>query len=317
MASLSVIAVAVHLPALQLELRRTTRPAWIIIGAVVWIALMTWICYRGIELSAETQVFLLSAEIADPRGLLDRGARQDVQRERAAGLAARRAGRGSTRSTCPSARSSTACCSGSSSTGAGTRASPSTRSHATRRKARARPPSSRRILLVLIYLVVSDGGPGVRGHEASSVPTTQNDVLKRARARRLRFALGQASDHRRPHVGVRVDADDDPADRADDAVDGEVEGDPADAFGKIHPRYLTPTVSTLGMGALSTVWTAVPGRCRLERERPRRLDHGARLLGLLLLRLHRPRVRLVLPAGAVQERARVRAGRAGAACSAA
>ena len=36
---------------------------WIILGSVVWIALMTWICYRGIELSAETQVFLLSAEI--------------------------------------------------------------------------------------------------------------------------------------------------------------------------------------------------------------------------------------------------------------
>jgi len=36
---------------------------WIIVGSVVWIALMTWICYRGIELSARTQVFLLSAEI--------------------------------------------------------------------------------------------------------------------------------------------------------------------------------------------------------------------------------------------------------------
>src|SRR6476646_6654808 len=32
--------------------------ALIIVGAVIWIALMTWICYRGIELSAETQVFL-------------------------------------------------------------------------------------------------------------------------------------------------------------------------------------------------------------------------------------------------------------------
>jgi amino acid transporter len=47
MASLSVIA----------------SPFWIIVGSVVWIAIMTWICYRGIELSAETQVFLLSAEI--------------------------------------------------------------------------------------------------------------------------------------------------------------------------------------------------------------------------------------------------------------
>jgi amino acid transporter len=36
---------------------------WLIVGAVVWIALMTWICYRGIELSARIQQFLLSLEI--------------------------------------------------------------------------------------------------------------------------------------------------------------------------------------------------------------------------------------------------------------
>jgi amino acid transporter len=29
-----------------------------------------------------------------------------------------------------------------------------------------------------------------------------------------------------------------------------------DVFGKIHPRYLTPSVSTIGMGVLSAVWTA-------------------------------------------------------------
>ncbi len=37
--------------------------AAIILAAVVWIALMTWICYRGIELSARVQQILLSAEI--------------------------------------------------------------------------------------------------------------------------------------------------------------------------------------------------------------------------------------------------------------
>jgi amino acid transporter len=37
--------------------------AAIIIGAVLWIAIMTWICYRGIELSARIQQFLLSAEV--------------------------------------------------------------------------------------------------------------------------------------------------------------------------------------------------------------------------------------------------------------
>ena len=36
----------------------------LVVGAVVWIALMTWICYRGIELSARIQLFLLSAEVA-------------------------------------------------------------------------------------------------------------------------------------------------------------------------------------------------------------------------------------------------------------
>src|ERR1700710_591611 len=35
----------------------------IIIGAVLWIALMTWICYRGIELSARVQQVLLTAEV--------------------------------------------------------------------------------------------------------------------------------------------------------------------------------------------------------------------------------------------------------------
>jgi amino acid transporter len=35
----------------------------IIIGAVAWIALMTWICYRGIELSARIQQMLLSMEV--------------------------------------------------------------------------------------------------------------------------------------------------------------------------------------------------------------------------------------------------------------
>ncbi len=32
--------------------------------AVVWIALMTWVCYRGVELSAKTQLWMLGAEVA-------------------------------------------------------------------------------------------------------------------------------------------------------------------------------------------------------------------------------------------------------------
>ena len=36
---------------------------WILVGSAVWIALMTFICWRGIELSARVQQFLLAAEI--------------------------------------------------------------------------------------------------------------------------------------------------------------------------------------------------------------------------------------------------------------
>jgi amino acid transporter len=35
----------------------------LIIGSVIWIAVMTWICYRGIELSARVQTLLLSLEV--------------------------------------------------------------------------------------------------------------------------------------------------------------------------------------------------------------------------------------------------------------
>jgi len=36
---------------------------WILLGAATWIVLMTWICYRGIELSARTQQVLLTVEV--------------------------------------------------------------------------------------------------------------------------------------------------------------------------------------------------------------------------------------------------------------
>lgn len=36
---------------------------WSTVAGLVWIALMTWICYRGIEISARLQYFLLSIEV--------------------------------------------------------------------------------------------------------------------------------------------------------------------------------------------------------------------------------------------------------------
>jgi amino acid transporter len=59
MASLSVIA-----STYTFDLWNGHPHTWaVIVGAVIWIVLMTWICYRGIELSARVQTFLLSLEL--------------------------------------------------------------------------------------------------------------------------------------------------------------------------------------------------------------------------------------------------------------
>jgi amino acid transporter len=63
MASLAQIAALYTFKLFSWESAASSKGA-IIAGAVIWIALMTWICYRGIELSARIQQFLLGAEIA-------------------------------------------------------------------------------------------------------------------------------------------------------------------------------------------------------------------------------------------------------------
>ena len=114
--------------------------AALIIAAVVWIAVMTWICYRGIELSARLQTLLLSFECAmlgifsvvalvkvfSGPGGLDQAFDSLVQPVRD-WLDALISGS----------------CWGSSSTGAGTRASRSTRSRRTRPRVRVVRPCSR------------------------------------------------------------------------------------------------------------------------------------------------------------------------------
>jgi amino acid transporter len=61
MASLADIASVYTFELVGWTSASTSTPA-IIIGSVVWIVLMTWICYRGIELSARIQALLLSTE---------------------------------------------------------------------------------------------------------------------------------------------------------------------------------------------------------------------------------------------------------------
>jgi amino acid transporter len=63
MASLAQIAAVYTFKLFSWESAANSKGA-VIAAAIVWIALMTWICYRGIELSARIQQFLLGAEIA-------------------------------------------------------------------------------------------------------------------------------------------------------------------------------------------------------------------------------------------------------------
>jgi amino acid transporter len=63
MAALAQIAAKYTFLLFDWESAANSNTAQIIV-AVAWISLMTWICYRGIELSARTQLFLLSAEVA-------------------------------------------------------------------------------------------------------------------------------------------------------------------------------------------------------------------------------------------------------------
>jgi amino acid transporter len=62
MASLSDIAGVYTFKLFGWESAANSKGA-VIAAAIVWIALMTWICYRGIELSAKIQTLLLGAEV--------------------------------------------------------------------------------------------------------------------------------------------------------------------------------------------------------------------------------------------------------------
>ena len=87
-------------------------------------------------------------------------------------------------------------------------------------------------------------------------------------------------------------------------------------FGRVHPKHKTPDVSTIVFGAVSTDLVR-RDRHPLAQQRARRLGRRRRLHGLPLLRAHRLRLHLVLPARAVQERRGTSSSSASRRCSAA
>ena len=228
--------------------------AAIIAAAVLWIAIMTWICYRGIELSARIQQFLLSAEVFilglfavvafvkvygshPPAGSIKPSLSwinpfaMDFSDLVVALLLAVFIYWGWDSGVAVNEETEDPA------EGPGKAAVVST------------------ILLVVIYVVVTAAAQSFHG--TGFLPTSQpGGHPQRARWRRAGQRAGQAADHRGAHLGVGVDADDDPADRSHDAVDGALEGGHP-PLSRVHKRYLTPTVSTLGFGLLSIVLTVV------------------------------------------------------------
>ncbi len=222
------------------------------IVAAIWIIVMTWICYIGIELSARTQYFLLSAEIAalgifaavalakvyfgDPGGF-------HVQADWFNPFTLHGGGRalidgvllgvfiywGWDSGVCVNEESKD------SANGPGRAAVMST------------------ILLVLIYVVVATVGPGLHRHHLPEAP-------RRRRAQRARWTsvLGSPLD-KILIIAVLTSASAStqttilPTART--TLSMARFGSIPKIFGRIHPRYLTPDVSTLVMGAVSLVWT--------------------------------------------------------------
>ena len=117
------------------------------------------------------------------------------------------------------------------------------------------------VLLLVTYFVVtlaaqSFAGVGTTGVGLANPSNSERHLLgpRHRGVRALRDGLGVRAP---PHpdgadLGGRLDPDDDPADGSHDAVDGRVPRHPR-RFGRMHKRYLTPTVSTVTMGAVSVV----------------------------------------------------------------
>ncbi len=270
---------------------------WLIVGAVVWIVVMTWICYRGIELSARIQSILLSFEIATLAVFavvalvkvyanspthsiqvsaswfnpfdLGWGALIDgvllgifIYWGWDSGVAVNEESRDRTR-------------------GPGKAAVIST------------------VVLLLIYVIVSAAAQAYHG---TNVPLRQlKRCAQRARRPGPRLWLGQAPDHRRAHLGFGLDPDDDPAHRADHVLDGPLAGDPASVWEGPSPVLDSHLLDASHGRSVDRLDGRVAG-LQLQPGCARRRDLRPRLLGLLLLRVHRTGLRLLLPPGSVQER---------------
>ena len=248
---------------------------------------MTWICHRGIELSARDPAGAAQLRGADARDLRGRRARRSLRRQPAARLdqAAARSWFNpfamNFRDLVVALLLGVFIYWGWDSGVAGQRGV----------RGLQRGPGqarrwSRRSCSCVIYLLVSAGaqafhGVGFLANEEQRGKTCSTRSARACSARSAcKFLIVAVLTS-----AVGLDADDDPADRAHDAVDGPLGRDPVGARHESTSASSRPTVSTLGFGAAldRRRGAADPDLRNGARTRGRR----ARDPGLLLLRLHR------------------------------
>jgi len=252
MASLSVIA-SQYTYLLFNWRHGANSAAWIIVGSVVWIALMTWICYRGIELSAETQVFLLSAELVILTAFSIVALAKTYHGSALVGSMHISASWFN-----PFDLSFNALILGVLlgifiywGWDSGVAVNEESRDSA---EGPGKAAVVSTLLLVLIYLIVATAAQAFAG--TKFLGANSSDVLS---------ALGRdvfgSPWYKLLIIAVLTSASAStqttilPTART--TLSMAKWGAVPDVIGKIHPRYLTPTVSTIGMGALSAVWTAL------------------------------------------------------------
>jgi amino acid transporter len=229
-----------------------TSTTWIVIGSVVWIVLMTWICYRGIELSARIQLFLLAAEVSI-LAVFSVVALIKVYANNPPG------------SIHPSLSWFNPCAISSSALADGvllgifiywgwdSGVSVNEESEdAADGPGRAAVLST--ILLVLIYVVTATAAQAYGGTEY--LAANSNDVLSVLGTKvfgspwdklLILAVLTSASASTQTTI----------LPTARTTLSMARWGALPPALGRVHARYLTPTVSTIGMGSISTVWTVL------------------------------------------------------------
>jgi amino acid transporter len=252
MASLSVIASQYTYLLFNWQ-HGASSAGWLIVGSIVWIALMTLICYRGIELSAGTQVFLLSAEILI---LAVFSIVALVKTYDGSGLA------GSMHISAswfnPFDLSFNALVAGVLlgifiywGWDSGVSVNEESRDSA---EGPGKAAVLSTVLLVLIYLVVATAAQAFAG--TAYLGNNSNDVLNALGGKVFgggwdKFLIIAVLTSASASTQTTI------LPTARTTLSMARWGAIPPIFGRIHPRFLTPTWSTLGMGALSMVWTAL------------------------------------------------------------